>query len=47
VARWRGAGKDKGLLVISEMLEEMIGSEAGVSDMLTFSKEEIGGMRGL
>jgi hypothetical protein len=46
VARWRGNTKDKGLLVISEILEEMILSEGDVQDMLTFYAEEILAIRG-
>jgi hypothetical protein len=40
VARWKGNDKDRGLIVIAEMLEEMLQRERTVNDMLNFYGEE-------
>jgi hypothetical protein len=44
-ARWRGSLRDKGLLVIAEILEDMIKNQGNVQDMLTFYAEEINNIK--
>lgn len=39
VSRWKGKTKDKGLLIICEVLEELVASESEVEDMLKFYAE--------
>lgn len=46
VSRWRGKSKDKGLLVMCEVFEEMIASESEVPDIFKFYSEELYSIKG-